>query len=46
MAATVKNYVYEVDSKEEKIMSQPSISKSFVEECKKVAQKYCIKNTT
>ena len=41
MAATVKNYVYEVKSADSKrILEQPAVSKSFLKECKKVAQKY------
>lgn len=41
MAATVKNYVYEVKAKEgKKIMAQPAVSKAFLDDCKKVAQKY------
>ena len=40
MAATVKNYVYEVKSADSKrILEQPAVSKSFLKECKKVAQK-------
>lgn len=41
MAATTKNYVYEVkctDSK--KIIAQPAASKAFLEKCKQVAKKY------
>lgn len=41
MAATVKNYVYEVCAEERKrIMKQSPVSKEFLEDCKKVAQKY------
>ncbi|MCO7172543.1 hypothetical protein NIA70_10295 [[Clostridium] scindens] len=41
MAATAKNYAYEVRAKEgKKIMAQPAVSKAFLEDCKKVAQKY------
>ena len=41
MAATLKNYVYEVKSADSKrILEQPAVSKSFLKECKKVAQKY------
>ena len=39
--ATVKNYVYEVKGADSKrILEQPAVSKSFLKECKKVAQKY------
>ena len=41
MAATVKNYVYEVKGADSKrILEQPTVSKSFLTECKKIAQKY------
>lgn len=41
MAAAVKNYAYEVKPKEsKKIIAQPAVSKAFLEDCKKVAQKY------
>ena len=41
MAATVRNYAYEVRVKEsKKIMAQPAVSKAFLDDCKKVAQKY------
>lgn len=41
MATQVKNYVYEVRAEEgKKILAQPAVSKSFLEECKKIAQKY------
>ncbi len=41
MSATAKNFVYEVGSKKSKeIMDQPAASKAFLEDCKKVAQKY------
>lgn len=41
MAATAKNYAYEVRAKEGKrIMAQPAVSKAFLDDCKKVAQKY------
>lgn len=41
MAATVKNYAYEVRAKDGKrIMAQPAVSKAFLDDCKKVAQKY------
>ena len=41
MAATARNFVYEVKAKEgKKILAQPAASKSFLEDCKKVAQKY------
>ena len=41
MAATVKNYAYEVKAQDgKKIMAQPAVSKAFLNDCKKVAQKY------
>lgn len=41
MAAAVKNYVYEVKADEgKKILEQPAVSKAFLKECRKVAQKY------
>lgn len=41
MAATAKNFVYEVKATDSKrIISQPAVSKAFLQECKKVAQKY------
>lgn len=41
MATQVKNYVYEVRAEEgKKILAQPAVSKLFLEECKKIAQKY------
>lgn len=41
MSATARNFVYEVKAKDsKKILSQPAVSKSFLEDCKKVAQKY------
>ena len=41
MAATVRNYAYEVRATEsKKIMAQPAVSKAFLDDCKKVAQKY------
>lgn len=41
MAAAIKNYAYEVKAKEsKKIIAQPAVSKAFLEDCKKVAQKY------
>lgn len=41
MAATVRNYAYEVKAKDGKrIMAQPAVSKAFLDDCKKVAQKY------
>lgn len=41
MSATAKNFVYEVRSKESKeIIAQPAASKAFLDDCKKVAQKY------
>ena len=41
MAATVKNYVYEVNQKDAiKIMAQAAVSKAFLDDCKKVAEKY------
>lgn len=41
MAATVKNYAYEVKADEgKKILEQPAVSKAFLKECRKVAQKY------
>ena len=41
MAATVRNYAYEVRAKEsKKIMAQTAVSKAFLDDCKKVAQKY------
>lgn len=41
MAATVKNYAYMVKANDaKKIMDQPAVSKDFLEECKRVAQKY------
>lgn len=41
MAATVKNYAYVVKANDaKKIMAQPAVSKDFLEECKRVAQKY------
>lgn len=41
MAAAAKNFVYEVSAKEfKKVESTPSITKEFIEECKKVAEKY------
>lgn len=41
MAATAKNFVYEVkpvDSK--RIIAQPAVSEAFLKDCKKVANKY------
>ena len=41
MSATARNFVYEVKTKDsKKILTQPAASKTFLEECKKVAQKY------
>lgn len=41
MAAIAKNYVYEVKTADSKrIIEQPAVSKSFLKDCKKVAQKY------
>lgn len=41
MAATVRNYAYEVRANDgKKIMAQKPVSKAFLDECKKVAQKY------
>lgn len=41
MSATARNFVYEVKTKDsKKILAQPAVSKSFLEDCKKVAQKY------
>lgn len=41
MSATAKNYVYEVKSKDSKqLLARPAVSKAFLEDCKKVAQKY------
>lgn len=41
MSATAKNFVYEVKSKEgRKIIAHPAASKAFLDDCKKVAQKY------
>lgn len=41
MAAMAKNYVYEVKALDgKKILSQPAVSKDFLDDCKKVAQKY------
>lgn len=41
MAAAVKNYAYEVPAKDgKKILAEKPVSKAFLEDCKKVAQKY------
>ena len=41
VAATAKNFVYEIKAKEaKKILAQPPVSKEFVDNCKKVARKY------
>ena len=41
MSATARNFVYEVKAKDsKKILEQPAASKAFLEECKRVAQKY------
>ena len=41
MAETVKNYAYEVPAKDgKKILAEKPVSKAFLEDCKKVAQKY------
>ena len=45
MAAAVKNYAYEVKANEgKKILEQPAVSKAFLKDCKKVAQKYRKRN--
>lgn len=41
MAAAVKNYAYEVEVKDGKrIMAQSPVNKAFLDDCKKVAEKY------
>ena len=41
MSVTAKNFIYEVKEKDcKKILAQPAVSKAFLEECRKVAQKY------
>ena len=41
MSATARNHVYEVKNRDcKKILAQPAVSKAFLEDCKKVAQKY------
>ena len=41
MSATARNFVYEVKARDgKKILAQPAASKEFLEDCKKVAQKY------
>lgn len=41
MALTIKNYAYEVKVKDGKrIMAQPAVSQAFLNDCKKVAEKY------
>lgn len=41
MSATAKNFVYEISAKDtKKVLAQPAASKKFLEECKKVAEKY------
>ena len=41
MAANTKNYVYEVDKKNvQTVLKSPGVSKHFIEECKRIAEKY------
>lgn len=41
MSATARNFVYEVSAKDvKKVLEQPAVSKEFLDECKKVAEKY------
>lgn len=41
MSATARNFVYEISSKDtKKVLAQPAASKKFLEDCKKVAEKY------
>lgn len=41
MSATARNFVYEVKAKDsKKVLAQQPVSKTFLEDCKKVAQKY------
>lgn len=41
MSATARNFVYEVKARDgKKILAQSAASKEFLEDCKKVAQKY------
>ena len=41
MAATARNYAYEVRAKDaKKILAQQPASKAFLDECKRAAQKY------
>ena len=41
MSATARNFVYEISVKDtKKVLAQPAASKKFLEDCKKVAEKY------
>lgn len=41
MSATARNFVYEISAKDtKKVLAQPAASKKFLEDCKKVAEKY------
>lgn len=41
MSATARNFVYEVSAKDvKKVLDQPPVSKEFLDECKRVAEKY------
>lgn len=41
MSATARNFVYEISKKDsKKVLMQPAASKKFLDDCKKVAEKY------
>jgi len=41
MSATARNFVYEISAKDtKKVLAQPAASKKFLDDCKKVAEKY------
>ena len=44
MAASARNFVYEIKVSPTKQVEEPKVTKEFLEMCKKVAQKYPEKN--